>query len=174
MVWRYLVLLFLIPCIYAVFGWCISHEILSWSRWLIERGEDMNLTLNLQRIDLGIYGLAALLITSIALGLTLLSEKVSILFSSWFKSDTSAILSILGWSLAVVFILYWRGEFVRLLILVSATILGRLELQEAGYNRLQIFWFLALLCLGSFALGVWAHSIWGNMLHRETASLAYF
>jgi hypothetical protein len=167
MIWRYLLLFFLLPGIYAVFGWYISHETELWSRWLIERGDELDIVLTLQRVDLGIYLLAGLLIALIALGLTFFTEQLSSLLTRWFKTDVGAIVAILGWSLAVVFVLRWWGDFARVLALIAAAILGRLELQEAGYNRGQIFLVLVLLCLGSFIGGVWSHGIWGELFHRK-------
>jgi hypothetical protein len=91
-----------------------------------------------------------------------------VFFRSWFKNDISAVLSILGWSLAVVFIFHRWAVFSRVLILLAATILGRLELQEAGYNRWQVFLMITILCLGSFGLGIWAYNLWGHEFHRVT------
>ncbi|MEG3439069.1 hypothetical protein V0288_18230 [Pannus brasiliensis CCIBt3594] len=171
MLWRYVLLVILLPCIYAIFGWYIAQETDIWSRWLLQRGDDLEITLILEQLDLGIYVLAAVLITTIALGLTFFTEQLALLLSGWFKTDVGAIVAILGWSLAVVFMLRWWGDFARVLVLIAAAILGRLELQEAGYNRLQIFFTLTFLCLGSFVLGIWAHGIWGELFHGRPASI---
>jgi hypothetical protein len=168
MFWRFILLIFLIPSVYGVFGWSIAHERLSWSDWLIARGDEMNWTLTSEWLEIIIYALAVVIVLSIALGLTLFSEQISVIFSSWVKTDTRAIFSILGWSLAIVFIFHKWAVFSRVLILLSATILGRLELQEAGYNRWQVFLILIFLCLGSFGLGIWAYNFWGHEFHLVT------
>lgn len=168
MFWRIILLTFLIPSVYGVFGWSIADERLSWSDWLIARGDEMNWTLTNEWLEIVIYALAVVIVLSIALGLTLFSDLMSVFFSSWFKTDTRAILSILGWSLAIVFIFHKWALFSRVLILLAATLLGRLELQEAGYNRWQVFLMLILLCLGSFSLGIWAYNLWGHEFHRVT------
>jgi hypothetical protein len=168
MLWRVILLTFLIPSVYGVFGWSIAHERLSWSDWLIARGDEMNWTLTSELLKIVIYILAVVVVLSIALGLTLFSDLMSVFFSSWFKNDLRAILSILGWSLALVFIFHKWAVFSRLLILLAATVLGRLELQEAGYNRWQVFLILTILCLGSFGLGIGAYNLWGQEFHRVT------
>lgn len=170
MFWRIILLTFLIPSVYGVFGWSIAHERLSWSDWLLARGDEMNWTLTSEWLEIIIYILAVGIILSIALGLTLFSHLMPVFFRSWFKNDISAVLSILGWSLAVVFIFHKWAVFSRALILLAATILGRLELQEAGYNRWQVFLMLTILCLGSFGLGIWAYNLWGHEFHRVTNS----
>jgi len=161
MFWRIILLTFLIPSVYGVFGWSIAHERLSWSDWLLARGDEMNWTLTSEWLEIIIYILAVGVILSIALGLTLFSHLMPLFFRSWFKNDISAVLSILGWSLAVVFIFHKWAVFSRVLILLAATILGRLELQE-------VFLMLTILCLGSFGLGIWAYNLWGHEFHRVT------
>jgi hypothetical protein len=169
MLWRVILLTFLIPSVYGVCGWSIAHERLSWNDWLIARGDEMNWTLTSELLEIVIYILAVVVVLSIALGLTLFSQQMSVIFSSWFKNDIGAVISILGWSLAAVFIFHKWAIFSRVLILLAATLLGRLELQEAGYNRWQVFLILTILCLGSFGLGIWFYNLWGQEFHRVTA-----
>ena len=71
--------------------------------------------------------------------------------------------------MAVVFIFHKWAVFSRVLILLAAAILGRLELQETGYNRWQVFLMITILCLGSFGLGIWTYHLWGHELHQVTA-----
>jgi hypothetical protein len=168
MFWRIILLAFLIPSVYGVFGWSIAHERLSWSDWLIARSDEMNWTLTSEWLEIVIYILAVVILLSIALGLTLFSDLMSVFFSSWFKNDVRTVISILGWSLAIVFIFHKWAVFSRVLILLAATLLGRLEFQEAGYNRWQVFLMLTILCLGSFSLGIWLYNLWGHEFHRVT------
>lgn len=82
MFWRIILLTFLIPSVYGVFGWSIAHERLSWSDWLLVRGDEMNWTLTSEWLEIIIYILVVGVILSIALGLTLFSHLMPVFFRS--------------------------------------------------------------------------------------------
>ena len=155
----YFVLLVLLPVIYAIFGWYTSEHITPWSHGVVDIIERMELSPNHALIeDIG-YGLAIAVILGMNLSLTLMTREMTWIFSSWFKSDLRAFLSVLGWSFAVVLIFRWIGYFTRLLLLLCVTILGCLELQEKGYNKWGLFLILTILSLGGFGAGVWLFSL---------------
>jgi hypothetical protein len=161
--WRFLVLLILLPTIYAVFGWTIAYESKAWGHWLIENGQlaKFNIMLEENIAHKILYGLAILIILGITLSLTLLSRQIAGLFTLCFKSDTTAILAVLIWSLILALIICFLNYFAELLLLLNSAILGRLELQEIGYNKWQICTILMAICTISFAIGLlgfdWLH-----------------
>jgi hypothetical protein len=63
---------------------------------------------------------------------------------------------ILGAFFAVL-ILCWINIFVRILVLISAAALVRLDLQTAGYGDWQAFATIAVVSLTGFSLGVITH-----------------
>jgi hypothetical protein len=51
-------------------------------------------------------------------------------------------------------VLAWIEVFIRILVLIAAGALARLDLQTAGYSRWQAFGILFSVSLIGFALGV--------------------
>ncbi len=163
MIWRFFVLIVFIPAVYALFGWVIAEQSVGWSRCLEEQARILDITASTLFFDRLIYALSSLLILVIVLSLTVFSDGVSLLFVSWFKTDLRAIVSVLGWSLAIVFILYWFYYAIQVAVLLSATILGKIELHEAGLNNFQVLPVLLMMCLGTYIVGIQAHNIWSHL-----------
>lgn len=130
--WLSLILLF---AAYSTFSWFLIHA-----------------------ISIGI--LAWILVLSFtllqALLLTTLFDSFKRFFSLWLRSDvgyfTLIIVSALGFSMAMV----WFKTFGYFLVLVSAELLARLDLQNAGLNRVQSLFFLTLISLAGLAVGWFA------------------
>jgi hypothetical protein len=154
----------LVMLTYGTFGWYIANADSSWGHWLFEQGEAWGWALEEGYFYIGIHLMAILSIAMISLALTAPVTLMTIFLGSWLRSDLKSIISILLWSFAFVLMLRWFGYFVRFMILFSAAILGRLELQRAGYNGWQIFTVLTSLCILGFGLGVfgylWHHSLY--------------
>lgn len=145
---------------YSVFGWFVSQAKRELSLWLIEQGQEWGWSLSETLASRIVYILGIDLILLITIALVAPVTLMTILFGSWLKSDIKAMVSILGWSFASVFILCWFDYFVRFLILLSSAILGRLELRIAGYNEWQTFMILTFVCLSGFGLGVFSFTNW--------------
>ncbi len=127
--------LFLLLFTYALFGWLISASYLSWVIWLM--------------------GVAYTLL--IALALTAPFNLIKSFYSSWLKSDFRAFISIILGAFVLVVIITWIDIFIRILILISASALVRLDLQTACYTKWQAFGILVIVSLAGFGLGLLAH-----------------
>ncbi|PSF35284.1 hypothetical protein C7H19_17145 [Aphanothece hegewaldii CCALA 016] len=170
-IWRLIILLLLMPAIYSVFGWTIAQESDSWNRWLIDGRllEKFNIFLDERIAHKLLYGLSLLLILTLTLGLTIFDRSLLGLLGSCFKSDITAIIAVLIWSLALALIICFFNYFAEFLLLLNAAILGRLELQEAGYNNWQVCTILTAICVCSFAIGLLGFDWW-----RYTMSITQF
>lgn len=152
----------LISVTYGSFGWYIASSSRGWTPLIIAQArawgwEGLLTGLGLAEEDVVVillHVMALLAIFAITLGLMAPVTLVTIFFSSSFKSDVRSILSILLWSFAVVVMLRWFSYFARLLLLICAAILGKLELQDREYPQWQVLTVIAVTCLGSFVLGV--------------------
>lgn len=145
---------------YGIFGWHVAQASLDWSNWLIEQGKSWGWGFE-EELAIGLLRLSgAVMIALFSIVLTAPIAFMTIFEESWFKSDVRAIISMLGWALLFVFMIRWFDYFVHFLVLLCATILGRLELQEFGYKRWQVSFILTSFCLGSFGLGVLTFSWW--------------
>ncbi len=117
---------------YGVFGWLITASDSSGLLWLL--------------------GAAYTLLISSAL--TAPWALLKGVYASFLQSDSRAFASvIIGAFVAVIFI-KWIDVFVRILVLISASALARLDLQTAGYSKWQAFWILLIVSLSGFGLGV--------------------
>ncbi|OKH19473.1 hypothetical protein NIES593_20980 [Hydrococcus rivularis NIES-593] len=141
---------------YGVFGWVVAQSSLVWSEGIVAQGRALGWIIDDKSVHIVIDLLGAVLILLIAIAFTAPIALATIFFGSWLKSETRAWISILGWAFAVVFIIRWINYFARILVLVCAALLGRLEFQAAGYNSWQTFIILTLICLGGFTSGVLA------------------
>ncbi|MBE9126377.1 hypothetical protein IQ257_16290 [Coleofasciculus sp. LEGE 07092] len=122
----------------SVFGWLIAaSEWMSktdrpWLFWLMGAGY----------------------VVLIALALTAPLTLLQTVYGSWIKSDTRAFMSVIIGAFLAVLILCWINVFIRILVLLSAGALARLDLQVAGYKEWQAFVILAVFSLTGFGLGI--------------------
>jgi hypothetical protein len=124
--------LLLLVFTYGLFGWLISATDRSIWLWLM----------------------GASYILLIALALTAPFTLVKTFYTSWLKSDTRAFLSVIVGAFVAVLIVTWIEVFVRILVLLSAGALVRLDLQTSGYNEWQCFSILVIISLTGFGLGI--------------------
>lgn len=127
---------------YGLFGWLIAAE-------------DRKLTKDwLSDISLVFWLMGVIYTLLITLALTAPFALIRNFYSSWLKSDTRAFISIIIGSFFAVIILKWIEVFIRILVLISAAALVRLDLQTAGYRRWQAVGILLAVSLIGFYLGV--------------------
>jgi hypothetical protein len=124
--------LLLLVFTYGLFGWLISAT--DRSIWL--------------------WVMGASYILLIALALTAPFTLMKTFYTSWLKSDARAFLSVIVGAFVAVLIVTWLEVFVRILVLLSAAALVRLDLQTAGYNEWQCFSILVIISLTGFGLGI--------------------
>ncbi|MBZ8180319.1 hypothetical protein [Oscillatoria salina] len=122
---------------YIVFGYIISSETDSWQIWLLSAG----------------------LVFLIALGFAAPIKLIRTCFGSLIQTDTRAFISVIFLAFAVVVMFTWMKLFIRLLVLICAGALARLDLQMAEYEEWAAFGVMAVICLGGFALGLVTHQL---------------
>ncbi|ELS03325.1 hypothetical protein Xen7305DRAFT_00030460 [Xenococcus sp. PCC 7305] len=106
--------------------------------------------------------IAAAVVNGIAvIGVFAISNIVNTPFDSltmglggWLKTEAKAVMSIFIGALAFALIVQRLQHFVRFLILLSAFLLFKLDLRNAGYSEVTSRILLILFSLGSFASGV--------------------
>ena len=138
---------------YGAFGWYLLDSIPELTDWLVEKADLLDVSLPTLAIAWTILPVAAALIIILAVSLTAPIFWMKVGIGSWLKSDVKAFASILIWAFAVALIFIWLEYFVRLLVLLSAAILARLELQRVGYTKRQASIILSLCCLAGFCAG---------------------
>jgi len=116
----------------ATLGWILASESISWLGWL------------------AVVASILLLITFLTLPLPN-SER---LILQWFKSDIGTFISVIIVAFLFVIFLKWLDFFVKPLVLISATILARLDLLIIGFNQWQTF--ITLMSISLTAVGVGA------------------
>lgn len=170
--WRFIVLFLLLPAIYSIFGWSIAKVSEAWNQWLVDGAqlEKFNIFLDEMLAHKLLYGLSLLIILTMTFGITIFGKPLIGLLGSCFKSDITAIVAVLIWSLALALIICFLNYFAELLLLLNAAILGRLELQEAGYNNWQICLILTAICVCSFAIGLLGFDWWESRISATQSS----
>ena len=143
--------LFLLVFTYGVFGWLISAEERKLEHTLVwPEGAHASLS----ELSWLLWAMGAVYILLIALALTAPFTLIRNFYSSWLKSDTKAFASVIIGAFFSVIILRWIDVFIRILVLISASALVRLDLQTAGYSKWQAFGILLLISLTGFSLGI--------------------
>jgi hypothetical protein len=126
--WLSLAILF---AAYTTFSWFLIQSTVTWLAWLLV------LTFTV---------LQALLLTT-------LFDKLKILLGRWLKSDIGYFMLIIVASLGVTVVFLWFRVFGYFLVLIAAEILARLDLQNAGFNRVQALFILSTFSLLGLATG---------------------
>ncbi|ACB52920.1 conserved hypothetical protein [Crocosphaera subtropica ATCC 51142] len=139
---------------YGSFGWYVAQSASFWSHWLADQGETWGWILEDETIFLLLHILAGSVVLLITASLAAPVAIITILFGSSFKSDNKAIIAVLLWSFVVVMMLRWIAFFAHFLLLFSAAILAKLELQKLGYPQWKVMSVLMIICLGGFTLGL--------------------
>lgn len=151
-----------LPCVsllllvftYGVFGWLISID---------TQSNGLN-SLSYVSERLWLDGAIILLL---ALSLTAPFQLIQTFYKSWLKSDTTAFVSVIVGAFFAVVILHWFETFIRILVLLSAGALVRIDLQTAGYNKWQSFGILMFISLMGFSFGI----ILNHVLEAKITSL---
>lgn len=141
---------------YAVEAWMYGI----WANKLLESGVlFVHLT---EQINLSIlYGVA---ITAISFLVVVFTSPISLLAISldgWLKSDSRAFVSIFIGAFAFAIIVQRVDYFARFLVLASAALLVKLDLQLIGCDRWLCSFILVIFCCLGFTGGILAFYAWG-------------
>lgn len=104
--------------------------------------------------DWQVWSLAACGIVLLALAFAAPSSLLRAALSSMLQSDARAFVAVVVGAFAVVVALAWLRHFARLVVLLAAGALARLELQTADYGDWSAFAILAIASLSGFGLGL--------------------
>lgn len=126
--------LLLVLCTYSVFGWLLTASDSSGLSWLM--------------------GAAYILLITAAL--TAPWELLKGFYASFLQSDSRAFISVIVGSFVAVVVIRWIDIFVRILVLISASALARLDLQTGSCNKWQAFGILLVVSLTGFGIGILA------------------
>jgi hypothetical protein len=116
---------------YTTFSSFLAHATITWLAWTVV---------------LAFTLLQALLLTT-------LFDGLKTLISKWLKSDVGYFTLIIVFSLGVTVVFLWFRVFGYILVLVASEVLVRLDLQSAGFNRVQSLIILSFFSLSGLALG---------------------
>jgi hypothetical protein len=151
MPWLSLLILFIT---YAVFGWSVSSVADSWVQWILETGKNLDLFLEEKLISNTIHLFALAVIIVISLCLTTLVALITFAFEKSIGSDLKAFLSVFFWSFILVLMFCFLDYFADLLVMISAAILVKLDLQKIGCKTWQTFSIIVFLASLAFGFGV--------------------
>lgn len=138
---------------YSLIGWHAASWSSLLSVWLVEEGQSWGWLLRQDAASAIIQIAEVVILCLISLALTAPVAIITLFVSTGLRSDAKALISLLGWSIIIVLIIRWFHYFVHLLVLFCAAILGRLQLQQLGYNRWQVTSILVSCCLAGIGLG---------------------
>ncbi|MGL5033507.1 MAG: hypothetical protein ACRC6M_06865 [Microcystaceae cyanobacterium] len=156
--------LILLVIVYSLFGWDIASQSMAWSQLLLEQTESWKTGLQEENLIWGIHLLALSSIVITSLALTAPIALMTFFVGSCVKSEIQSAVSILIWSFIFVLVLRWFNFFVDFLVLISAAILGRLELRSMGLNRPVALALLTIICLASFSSGAYSYFHWNKYI----------
>lgn len=126
--------LLLLLCTYSIFGWLLAASDSSELVWLMGAAY-------------------TLLITS---AMTAPWELLKGFYGNFLQSDSRAFVSVIVGSFVAVVIMHWIQVFFRILVLISASALARLDLQTGNYSKWQAFGILLVVSLTGFGIGILA------------------
>lgn len=136
---------------YGTFGWIYGSwgiELIEQTTWLGELEDHIANSI--------IYGIGIVAVLFIALIFTAPISLITLGVDNWLKSDSRAFLSIFLGAFAFAVIVQRVDYFARFLILISAALLVKLDLQLAGCKTWLSFFILTIFCLLGFIGGILA------------------
>jgi hypothetical protein len=148
-----LISIILVIITYATFGWMIAEESILWADYWDDQLDILAWDIKEQTILLLIHAVTLLAITITTLALTAPITLMTYFVGTWVQSEARSMVSMLLWSFLFVIALRWFNHFTTFLVLLSAAILGRIELRYVGLNKSQTLFLLTIICLGSFIGG---------------------
>ena len=142
---------------HLVFGWLIASQAQTWAQLLHE--QQMSLWLNLEK-DVWLFVIQSVAVIVIILITLILSTPVALttfLFEESTHSDFRGFFSILIWSIVLVFAFCSFGYFADFLVIISATLLFKLDLQKLKYPNWLVITIIMFLASLTFTGGMFLH-----------------
>jgi hypothetical protein len=127
-----LVSLLLLFGAYTTFSWFLHNAEVSWLAW---------------GLVIGLSLLEALLLTTF-------SHHWRSVVRSWLESDLGYFTTVICSAFLLTMTLVWIQVASYILVVVSAELLARLDLQNSGYRRWRAFAILTLVSLAGLAVGL--------------------
>ncbi|NET58774.1 MAG: hypothetical protein F6K47_22280 [Symploca sp. SIO2E6] len=152
---------------HAVFGWLVSVEAHGvWQSTVKHQSTVVDYDSPLALLWMGgvhpthwnvfwwplVKGIVCILLISLAL--TAPFKLIKTCYSSWLQSDFRAFMSVIVASFLGVMIISSLNVFVRMLVLIAATALARVDLRTANYSEWFAFWLLSIVSLFGYSLGL--------------------
>jgi len=100
----------------------------------------------------------------ISLALTAPFKLIKTFYSSWLQSDLRAFISVVVGSFFAVIIIVSLDVFVRILVLIAAAALARIDLRTPSYSEWQAFWLLSVVSLSGYILGIISQQFLGSSI----------
>lgn len=145
---------------YVVFGWTISESMNPWTVQLIRQAQIWGLLISPITAQYIIYFFITLIILCTILLITMPLKLLNAFFGTWLASNIKTFISILFWSFVLVVVLHRFPQIVKILLVWSASILGKLELQKFDYKNSKILAILFSTSLLGFVTGCLAFIFW--------------
>ena len=139
---------------YIVFGWLIASHTIVWADFLRQQDIPIEIFLEEEILLLLIKLLALITIIVITFFLSTPVALTTFLFKNSINSDVKGFISILLWSIILVFAFTSFDYFAHLLILIAANILLRLDLRKLHYRNWQIIVTILFCAAIAFSSGM--------------------
>jgi hypothetical protein len=145
-------LLLLLAC--TIFGWILSS-------YTSTHAELIFGWIKVSNNELLAWIIAGSLLLLMDMGLTAPVTLIEVFFGTWLTSDKRAFLTVLVLAFGFAFAITWIHLFARILVLLAAGTLFRLDLQRAKFRRWQALTILLLTCVTGYAIGILSHETFG-------------
>lgn len=146
---------------HSIFGWMISVDC---QELITVKQTTSGSHPSLFNLSVWLWLIGAVYILLMALAITSPVYQIRKMYGTWMKSDTKAFVSVILGSFLGVMILRWIHYSSRILVLIAAAALARLDLQTEGYGEWQAFWIISGVSLTGFSLGLLLNQLLVNQL----------
>ena len=152
---------------YIVFGWLIASRAILWADFLHQQNIPLQVALEEDFLLVLIKSLAFIIIIIITLLLSIPVALTTFLFEESVNSDLRAFFSILIWSLVLVFAFCYFHYFADFLIIISANILFKLDLQKLKYRNWQVILLSLFLATLAFTGGMIGFDLFHSVIIKN-------
>ncbi|MCS6942667.1 MAG: hypothetical protein NZ901_08640 [Geminocystis sp.] len=162
--WLYgnlLISLVLFVATYIVLGWVIASTTPFWQKLFSAESITIAYLIYLRAFPLLFKLILLFLIIGFSLFITSPFTFIALFLEKSINSDVKIFLSILFWSVVLVFVFCSFDYFADLLVITSANLLLRMDLQKLGYPSWLVVCIIVLIAIISFMIGVFCFEFFG-------------